>query len=122
MLSSPFSIKRKSVIVTLITTYMIVMFIQGTKLEAQNTTNTSTGETQPSTTLVCDTDVIGNDNISSSDIENFSSTDAVIDIRCHLLEARQSIAADASDSAVLQINEAEETLLAYFNTSSNSSS
>jgi hypothetical protein len=122
MLSSPFSIKRKSVIVTVIAAYMIVTFIQGTKLEAQNTTNTSTGETQPSTTLVCDTDVIGNDNISSSDIENFSSTDAVIDIRCHLLEARQSIAADASDSAVLQINEAEETLLAYFNTSSNSSS
>ena len=31
------------------------------------------------------------------------------------MEARWSIAADAADSAVLQINKAEETLLAYFN-------
>jgi hypothetical protein len=49
---------------------------------------------------------------------NFLSSEAVIDIRCHLLEAHRSIAADAADSKVLQINEAEETLLAYYNNSS----
>jgi hypothetical protein len=38
----------------------------------------------------------------------WTSLEAVIEVRCHLLEALRSIAADAADSAVLQINEAEE--------------
>jgi len=93
-----------------------------TQIEAQNITDLSTGEMQTTATLICGPDIIGNVNINSSYTVNFSSAEAVIDIRCHLLEARRSIAADAADLAVLQIHEAEETLLAYFNISSNNSS
>ena len=92
-------------------------------IEAQNVTNPSTGEAKMHIPLVCDQDIIeNNNNVTSSNTVNFSSSEAVTDIRCHLQEARSSIAADAADSALLQINEAEQTLLAAFGNSSNSTS
>lgn len=62
--------------------------------------------------------MISNSNFNSTNTFNFSSDEAVSDIKCHLQEARNAIGAGAADSALLQINEAEETLLASHNRSS----
>lgn len=106
--------KKASVIISInvLAIYGILTFIPVGYIEGQNITDPSTGEITP-IPLVCGPEIINNNNITSS-------SDAVMDIRCHLREARQSIAADAADSAVLQINEAEETLLASFDNNSNS--
>ncbi len=50
---------------------------------------------------------------SGANTFNFSSDEAVANIKCHLQEAR-----NAADSALLQINEAEKTILASHNRSS----
>ena len=112
--------KKASVIIGInaLAIYGILTFIPVGYIEGQNITDPSTGEVTP-IPLVCGPDIINNNNITSSNTINFSSSDAVTDIRCHLREARQSIAADAADSAVLQINEAEETLLGLFGNNSN---
>jgi hypothetical protein len=90
---------------------MILTFIPLNHIEAQNPANIVPRDVKPLAPLFCDQDVIDNNITNSGTTVNFSSDEVVSDIRCHLREARNAIAAGASDSALVQINEAEETLL-----------
>lgn len=98
----------------------IFTFLPLVNLEAQELTNQTAKNMQTSnitkaTPLSCDAIRLEN---TSSLGSNFSSVEAVVDIRCHLEEARHAIAADAADSALRQINEADMTLIALFGNNS----
>jgi hypothetical protein len=90
---------------------MIITFIPLNHVEAQNPANIEPKDVNRFTPLFCDQDAIDNKITGSGTTFNFSSDEVVPDIRCHLREARNAIAAGASDSALLQISEAGETLL-----------
>lgn len=101
--------------------YSIITSLPLVNLEAQELTNQTAKNKQSSnisktTPLSCDAIRLGNALTLGS---NFSSAEAVVDIRCHLEEARHAIAADAADTALRQINEADRTLISVFGNNSN---
>jgi hypothetical protein len=106
--------------------YVLFMSIPMDSGEAQNLTVQTTGNMQSTNmtngvplTTDCDTIARGNILDNTSDVgNNISSTDAVINIRCNLEEARHAIAADAADSALQRINEADNMIVALFGNSS----
>ena len=119
MLFSLLHIKSKSLIVAImIAANIILTYIPLNHSEAQNVTDDMLREVKTPIPDSCDQGMISNSNFNSTNTFNFSSDEAVADIKCHLQEARNAIGAGAADSALLQINEAQETLLASHNRSS----
>lgn len=99
--------------------YSLLMSIPLDNSEAQNLTYQTTGNMQTinitnEVPIPLDSDAVALGNTNSSAVSNISSTDAVIDIRCNLEEARHAIAEDAADSALRQINEADNMIVAVF--------
>jgi hypothetical protein len=123
MVSSLFNYKSRlyasGVVLFAIGLYSLLMSIPLDNSEAQNLTNQTAGNMQTisitnEVPIPLDCDAVGLGNTSSSAVSNISSTDAVIDIRCNLEEARHAVAADAADSALQQINEADNMIVAVF--------
>ena len=116
MLFSLLHIKSKSLIVAIMIAINIILtYIPLNHSEAQHVTDDTLKEVKTPIPHSCDQSMISN---NSTNTFNFSSDEAVADIKCHLQEACNAIGAGAADSALLQINEAEETLLASHNRSS----
>ena len=119
MLFSLLRIKSESLIVAImIAANIILTYIPLNHSEAQNVTDDMLREVKTPIPDYCEQGMISNINLNSTNKFNFSSDEAVADIKCHLQEARNAIGAGAADSALLQINEAQETLLASHNRSS----
>src|SRR5918992_5816655 len=87
-------IKSKSLIVVImIAANIILTYIPLTHGEAQNVTDDTPREVKTPVPLFCDQVMIGNSNFNSINTFNFSSDEAVADIKCHLQKARNAIAA-----------------------------
>lgn len=119
MLFSLLHIKSKSLIVAImIAANIILAYIPLNQSEAQHVTDDTLREVKTPIPHSCDQSKISNSNFNSTNTFNFSSYEVVADIKCRLQEARNAIGVGATDSALLQINEAEETLLGSHNISS----
>jgi len=88
----------------------IFMSFSMTDTEAQNMTN-QTGGQQPTTGAERIISTICAQEASEIGVTNTSSQ-AVVEIRCLLREARNAVSADASDQAIQLINAAESKLSA----------
>lgn len=92
-------------------------------VEAQNLTNQTAG--RPSIddiiSVICASDTAGKGNNNITSTTN-STTQAVVDIRCLLREARNAISADATNDALQIIDAAEDKVLSAFGGNNMSSS
>lgn len=92
-------------------------------VEAQNLTNQTAG--RPSIddiiSVICASDTAGKGNNNITSTTN-STTQAVVDIRCLLREARNAISADATNDALQIIDAAEDKVLSTFGGNNMSSS
>ncbi len=82
--------------------------------QAEELVNQTASEMQAAPPL-CDNVQLGN---AAATGGNLSSAEVVVDIRCHLAEARNAVAADAAEAALEQIDEADRTLVATFGNNS----
>ena len=92
-------------------------------VEAQNLTNQTAGRTSIDDiiSVICASDTAGKGNNNITSTTN-STTQAVVDIRCLLREARNAISADATNDALQLIDAAEDKVLSAFGGNNMSSS
>jgi hypothetical protein len=112
-----------SSIIAIIVIYIIASSFSLITVEAQNLTNQTAG--RPSIddiiSVICASDTAGKGNNNITNTTN-STTQAAVDIRCLLREARNAISGDATNEALQLIDAAEDKVLSAFGGNNMSSS
>jgi hypothetical protein len=115
--------RAASSIIAIIVIYIIASSFSLITVEAQNLTNQTAG--RPSIddiiSVICASDTAGKGNNNITNTTN-STTQAAVDIRCLLREARNAISGDATNEALQLIDAAEDKVLSAFGGNNMSSS
>jgi|SRR5215212_5068185 len=112
-----------SSVIAIIVIYIIASSFSLITVEAQNLTNQTAG--RPSIddiiSVICASDTAGKGNNNITNTTN-STTQAAVDIRCLLREARNAISGDATNEALQLIDAADDKVLSAFGGNNMSSS